>query len=88
MTAKVRRSRVAKGPTTEKLAITLPRELAEAVRSEARATSAPSLSAYIAQALAEKLEGDRLQEVLDDIFRDQPMTDEERAWADRLLTAR
>ena len=49
---------------------------------------APSLSAYIARALAEKLEGDRLQEVLDEIFREQPMTDEERAWADRLLTGR
>ncbi|MBI3979597.1 MAG: CopG family transcriptional regulator [Chloroflexi bacterium] len=69
----------------EKLAVSLPRNLAQAARAEVQAGQAPSLSALIAAALAEKLERDRLQEVLDEIFCEQSMTEEERAWADRLL---
>jgi hypothetical protein len=68
-----------------KLAVTLPEPLAKAARAEAEATGSPSLSAFIARAVEEKLERGRLQEVLDEIFREQPMTDEEREWADRIL---
>ena len=69
----------------EKLAITLPRRVARAAREEARVRRASSLSAFIAEALEEKLERDRLQEVLDEVFREHPMTKAERAWADDLL---
>jgi hypothetical protein len=66
-----------------KLAISLPRSLAAAARVAAQARGAPSLSAFIAEAIEEKIAGDRLQEVLDEIFGDQPLTDEERACVDR-----
>ena len=69
----------------EKIAITLPSRLAKAARGEVTAHGAPSLSAFIAQAVEEKLERDGLRELLDDIFATEPMTDKERAWADRLL---
>ena len=72
----------------EKVAITLPSRLAEAARDEVAAHGAPSLSAFIAQAVEEKLERDGLRELLDDIFATEPMTDEERAWADRYLLGR
>ncbi len=72
-------------PAYEKLAISLPRPLAQAAREEVRAGRAPSLSALVAEALAEKLEQDRLQEALDEVFHEEPMTDEEREWADKLL---
>ncbi len=85
MTVETKRPRGARGPGYEKLAISLPRELAEAVRAEAERVGAPSLSAFIAQVLREKVERDPLQEVLDEMFREQPMTDEEREWADRIL---
>jgi hypothetical protein len=72
----------------EKIAITLPSDLAQAVREEAKACQSRSLSAFIAEALRERLERDGLQKVLDDIFTEKPMTDEERQWADDVLTRR
>jgi len=85
MTVETKRPRDARGPGYEKLAISLPRELAEAVRAEAKRVGAPSLSAFIAQVLRERVERDTLQEVLDEMLREQPMTDGEREWADRIL---
>ena len=70
----------------EKVAITLPSHLLQAARAEA--VRAPSLSAFIAEAVEEKLERDGLQQILDEIFAEHPMTDEERAWADRYLLDR
>jgi hypothetical protein len=84
------------GPETETLTLVLPRDLAEAVRAEAHRRGALSVSALVAEILAEKLEPavrdevqqrDGLRELLDEIFADQPMTDEERAWADQFLFA-
>ena len=65
----------------------MPAELVKAVEAEVRAHHAPSVSAFISDAVEEKLERDRLQEVLDEVWREQPMTDKERAWADRILRA-
>ena len=76
------------GRTHEKIAITLPTDLARAARAEAKVRQSHSLSAFIAQAVEEKLEKDNLQRILDDIFAENPMTDEERSWADELLTGR
>ncbi len=67
--------------------MSVPAELVEAVEAEVRARHAPSVSAFFSDAVEEKLERDRLQEVLDEIWWEKPMTDEERAWADRILQA-
>ena len=68
-----------------KLAVSVPTELVEAVEEEVRARHAPSVSAFISDALEQKLERDRLQEALDDVWREKPMTERERAWADKIL---
>ena len=84
------------GPKTETLTVVLPRDLAEAVRADAHRRGAPSVSALVAEILTGKLEPpvreeglqrDGLQELLDEIFADHPMTDEERAWADQFFFA-
>jgi predicted subunit of tRNA(5-methylaminomethyl-2-thiouridylate) methyltransferase len=77
--------RAARGSGYEKVAISLPRETARRARAEAVARGAPSLSAFITAAVEETLERDDLRAVLDGIFRDAPMSEEERAWADRAL---
>jgi hypothetical protein len=69
----------------EKLAVSLPTELAEAVRAEARARNSPSISAFVAEALAEKIEKDQLQAVLDDILSDRPPTEEDERWVNEAL---
>jgi hypothetical protein len=68
---------------TTKLAISLPKDLAEATRSAAHASHAPSLSAFIAETLEARLEQQRLDDILHEIFGDQPLTDEERQCLDR-----
>jgi hypothetical protein len=70
-----------------KIAVSVPAELVQAVEAEVRARHAPSVSAFISTAVEEKLERDHLQELLDETWKKQPMTDKERAWADRLLGA-
>ena len=70
-----------------KLAVSVPAELVKAVEAEVRARHAPSVSAFISDAVEEKLERDHLQEVLDEVWREQPMTDQERAWANKILRA-
>jgi hypothetical protein len=82
-----RRARETCKVTSEKLAISLPREVAQAARDEAQARGAASLSAFVAEAVEEKLEANRLQRLLDEMFSEQPMTEEEREWADKLLDA-
>ncbi|MBI3184937.1 MAG: ribbon-helix-helix protein, CopG family [Myxococcales bacterium] len=79
----VRRRRSA--ASYRKLAVSVPSELVGAVEHEVRAGNAPSVSAFISDAVEEKLERDRLQEALDEVWRERPMTRRERAWADRLL---
>ena len=68
-----------------KLAVSVPTELVEAVEEEVRARHAPSVSAFISDAVEQKLERDRLQEALDEVWREKPMTERERAWADKIL---
>lgn len=68
-----------------KLVVSVPRELVEAVEEEVRAHRAPSVSAFISDALEEKIERDRLQEALEEAWREKPMTARERAWADEIL---
>lgn len=73
------------GSTSEKLTVSLPRPLVHAVREEVKARRIASVSSFVAEAVEAKLDQDRLREVLDEIYAGQPMTDEEREWADRYL---
>ncbi|MDP1829936.1 MAG: hypothetical protein Q8L48_42130 [Archangium sp.] len=86
MTAKrVRRKRAESA--YRKLAVSVPTKFVEAVESEVRARHAASVSAFISAAVEEKLERDRLQEALDEVWARKPMTKREQAWADKLLRA-
>lgn len=70
-----------------KLAVSVPAKFVTAVESQVRARHAASVSAFISEAVAEKLERDRLQDALDEVWARKPMTKKERAWADKLLRA-
>jgi metal-responsive CopG/Arc/MetJ family transcriptional regulator len=70
-----------------KLAVSVPTRLVEAVEGEVQARHAASVSAFISDAVEEKLERDRLQEALDEVWAKRPMTRKERAWADKILQA-
>jgi Arc/MetJ-type ribon-helix-helix transcriptional regulator len=83
-TSRAPRRRSAGGPF-RKIAVSMPSALLDAVEQEVRADGASSVSAFLSEAVAEKLERDLLQEALDEVWREKPMTDEERAWADRIL---
>jgi hypothetical protein len=66
--------------------VSLPAQLLARARDRVRAQEAPSLSALVALALEEKLERDRLQELLDQMSAEHgPLTPEQLAWADQLL---
>ena len=78
-------SRGSAGAPYERHAISLPPELAAAAREEMRARGLTSFSAYVAQAIRRDLESRKFEELLDEMFREQPMTEEERGWAQRAL---
>ena len=74
------------GMTREKIAVSLPAELVRAAKDAVKHGRAASVSGYVEAALAAHLARD------DDAWIDEmlaetggPMTDEERAWADRVL---
>lgn len=72
--------------TKDKLAVTLPRELAETAREAVRAGRAASVSAYVSEAMAERAQRDRLVETLDAM--DQELgapSAEAETWARRVL---
>ncbi len=81
MTLRRRRS----APSYTKLAVSVPSELLDAMKGEMRARNAASVSAYISEAVEEKLERDRLQDMLNLVWREKPMTVKERRWADKIL---
>jgi metal-responsive CopG/Arc/MetJ family transcriptional regulator len=70
-----------------KLAVSVPSKLVEAIEGEVAARHAASVSAFISDAVEEKLERDCLQEALDSVWAQAPMTKKERAWADKILRA-
>ena len=79
----LRRRRAA--PSYTKLAVSVPSELLAAVKGEVHARHTASVSAYISEAVEEKLERDQLQDMLNLVWREQPMTAKERRWADKIL---
>ena len=68
-----------------KIAVTLPTELVDAVRSAVQAGRSPSVSAYVAGALAERTKLDELDALLAELLTESggPMTDAERDMIDR-----
>jgi Arc/MetJ-type ribon-helix-helix transcriptional regulator len=72
--------------TRQKIAITLPEEQVAAARRAVEEGRAPSVSAYISQALARRDADDELAETLAEIYAEsgQP-TAADRAWARQVL---
>ena len=70
-----------------KLAISLPSRAAENVRRAVKAGKAPSVSAYIAQAVEEKSKEDTLKGLLKEMLDETggPPTQAERRWVQRTL---
>lgn len=74
------------GMTRRKIAITLPEEQVAAAQQAVAQGRAPSVSAYISQALARRDADDELQEMLAEIYAQTgPPTDADRAWARQAL---
>jgi Arc/MetJ-type ribon-helix-helix transcriptional regulator len=73
--------------TTEKIAVSLPRGLAERARRAVREGRADSVSAYVASALEERAKLDELSALLDEMLVESggPLTAAERRAADRAL---
>lgn len=72
--------------TTEKIAVSLPKPIAERARRAARRRSG-SLSAYVARALEEKVKLDDLSSLLEEMLEETggPLTRTERKAADKEL---
>lgn len=75
---------------SEKIAISLPDGLAERARKAVRQGRAASVSAYIASALADRIQQDELSTLLDEMLAETggPLTPAERRAADRALAPR
>lgn len=73
--------------STQKIAISLPKHVAEGARRAVRSGRAKSVSAYVADALEEKVKLDDLAELLDEMLADSggPLKPAERRAADRSL---
>lgn len=72
---------------TKKIAISLPDELVDYARQSVRDGEAASVSALVGDALNERMRRRRLEDMLDEMLEETggPMTDAERAAADRAL---
>ncbi|MET0413223.1 MAG: toxin-antitoxin system antitoxin subunit [Polyangiaceae bacterium] len=72
---------------TEKIAISLPKHVAERTRGAVRRGQAASVSAYIVEALEEKVKLDELSALLDEMLQESggPLSATERRAADRAL---
>ena len=72
---------------TEKIAVSLPRGMADRARRAVRQGRASSVSAYVASALEEKAKLDELAALLDEMLAETggPLTAAERRAADRAL---
>jgi hypothetical protein len=73
--------------TSVKIAVSLPARVAERARHAVRKGRAPSVSAYVAAALEEKVKLDELAALLSEMLAESggPLTAAERRVADRAL---
>ena len=78
------------GMTKEKIAVSLPGGLVQGAKRAVREGRAPNVSAYVADALTDKLMLDDLAELLDGMLAQTggPLTKAERRAADRILRGR
>ena len=70
---------------TTKIAVSLPDEQVEAARAAVAEGRAPSVSAYVSEALTRRSAEDELLQLLDEDETQEPATEEHRAWARRAL---
>lgn len=70
-----------------KIAVSLPADLVKAAKSAVRRGRAPNVSAYVADALEDKVVLDDLRSLLDEMLAETggPLTRAERTTADRIL---
>ena len=75
------------GMTTAKIAVSLPEEVLRRAQRAVRRGRAPSMSAYVAEALEQRSKLDDLEELLDEMLEETggPLTAKERQFADRVL---
>ncbi len=74
------------GMTRRKIAITLPEDQVVAARRAVAEGRSPSVSAYIAEALARRDADDELAEMLAEIYAETgPPSEADREWARRAL---
>ena len=74
------------GMTRRKIAITLPEDQVAAARRAVAEGRSPSVSAYIAEALARRDADDELAEMLAEIYAETgPPSEADREWARRAL---
>jgi Arc/MetJ-type ribon-helix-helix transcriptional regulator len=68
---------------TTKIAISLPDEVVEHARREVREGRAKSVSAFVCEAMTERMRHEKLELLLEEMLEEAggPPTDEERAWA-------
>jgi antitoxin ParD1/3/4 len=73
------------GMTMAKIAVSVPRPLLASARRAVREGRAPSVSAYVTDALEEKAKADDLKAMLDEMLAETggPMTPKERREAER-----
>jgi Ribbon-helix-helix protein, copG family len=71
--------------THDRLTISLPLSVAAQLRADAKASGSPSVSAYIKETLEQHTRTRTFRDILDEMFRENPMTDAEREWADAIL---
>jgi Arc/MetJ-type ribon-helix-helix transcriptional regulator len=73
--------------STSKIAVSLPKQVAERAKRAVRRGYAPSVSAYVTSALEEKVKLDELSMLLDEMLAESggPLTASERRAADRAL---
>lgn len=71
----------------QKIAVSLPGQLVEAAKRAVRGGRAPNVSAYVADALADKVMLDDLSALLEEMLAETggPLTKAERRAADRIL---
>lgn len=80
-----RRSGEAQPSHYEKVAVSLPADLVQAIREQIRTRGVPSFSAYVAEAARKQLESNEFEDLLAEMFQEQPMTIDEEEWARRAL---
>lgn len=88
MAMQEQRRRRARGSSYDKLAISMPHRTVERAREQVKARGVPSLSAYITEVVEKDLAERTYDDILEEVFREKPMTDEERAWAERIILGR